>query len=303
MRDFGKVAVLMGGESTEREVSLVSGQSVLEALLKEGVDAHPFDFKERSVREFLDEGFSRAFIVLHGGDGENGVVQGLLRSLKIPFTGCSPEASFIGMNKFLSKLVWSEIGLPVPKTIALRNDSDLAAIEEELGLPLFVKPASEGSSVGVVKVSTKGGLKQAWTELSREFKETIIAEEAVMGGEYTVGILGGKALPSIKIEYETEFYDYEAKYNRDDTRFLCPSGLSESEEADLGELALKAFAAIGGSGWGRVDFLRGTDGGFRILEVNTVPGMTGHSLVPKAAKVMGIEFGELCLEILGMAHL
>lgn len=301
MQDFGKVAVLMGGFSSEREVSLNSGAAIVAALQSRGIDAHPFDPKAQDIVQLKALGFQTAFNTLHGTYGEDGTVQGLLEALGVPYTGCGVMASAIGMDKYRTKLVWQGLGLPVPEFAVLHDNSDFAAIERELGLPLFVKPAVEGSSVGVVKVKEAGSLKAAYQSVKHLHGE-ILAERFIGGGEYTCAVLNGQALPSIHIIPATEFYDYEAKYNRDDTVYQCPSDLNEADEALMRTLSVRAFAAIGGQGWGRVDFLKDTDGRLYLLEVNTLPGMTSHSLVPKAAAQSGLSFADLCVEILKTAH-
>ena len=301
MQNFGKVAVLMGGFSSEREVSLNSGAAIVAALQSRGIDAHPFDPKTQDIVQLKALGFQTAFNTLHGTYGEDGTVQGLLEALGVPYTGCGVMASAIGMDKYRTKLVWQGLGLPVPEFAVLHDDSDFAAIERELGLPLFVKPAVEGSSVGVVKVKEAGSLKAAYQSVKHLHGE-ILAERFIGGGEYTCAVLNGQALPSIHIIPATEFYDYEAKYNRDDTVYQCPSDLNEADEALMRTLSVRAFAAIGGQGWGRVDFLKDTDGKLYLLEVNTLPGMTSHSLVPKAAAQSGLSFADLCVEILKTAH-
>ena len=301
MQNFGKVAVLMGGFSSERDVSLNSGAAIVAALQSSGIDAHPFDPKTQDIVQLKALGFQTAFNTLHGTYGEDGTVQGLLEALGVPYTGCGVMASAIGMDKYRTKLVWQGLGLPVPEFAVLHDDSDFAAIERELGLPLFVKPAVEGSSVGVVKVKEAGSLKAAYQSVKHLHGE-ILAERFIGGGEYTCAVLNGQALPSIHIIPATEFYDYEAKYNRDDTVYQCPSDLNEADEALMRSLSVRAFAAIGGQGWGRVDFLKDTDGKLYLLEVNTLPGMTGHSLVPKAAAQSGLSFADLCVEILKTAH-
>ena len=301
MQNFGKVAVLMGGFSSERDVSLNSGAAIVAALQSSGIDAHPFDPKTQDIVQLKALGFQTAFNTLHGTYGEDGTVQGLLEALGVPYTGCGVMASAIGMDKYRTKLVWQGLGLPVPEFAVLHDNSDFAAIERELGLPLFVKPAVEGSSVGVVKVKEAGSLKAAYQSVKHLHGE-ILAERFIGGGEYTCAVLNGQALPSIHIIPATEFYDYEAKYNRDDTVYQCPSDLNEADEALMRTLSVRAFAAIGGQGWGRVDFLKDTDGKLYLLEVNTLPGMTGHSLVPKAAAQSGLSFADLCVEILKTAH-
>ena len=295
------MAVLMGGFSSERDVSLNSGAAIVAALQSSGIDAHPFDPKTQDIVQLKALGFQTAFNTLHGTYGEDGTVQGLLEALGVPYTGCGVMASAIGMDKYRTKLVWQGLGLPVPEFAVLHDDSDFAAIERELGLPLFVKPAVEGSSVGVVKVKEAGSLKAAYQSVKHLHGE-ILAERFIGGGEYTCAVLNGQALPSIHIIPATEFYDYEAKYNRDDTVYQCPSDLNEADEALMRSLSVRAFAAIGGQGWGRVDFLKDTDGKLYLLEVNTLPGMTGHSLVPKAAAQSGLSFADLCVEILKTAH-
>lgn len=302
MNDFGKVAVLMGGFSSEREVSLASGAAILTALKSRGIDAQAFDPSEQPLSELVSSGFTRAFNILHGSYGEDGIVQGALEALGIPYTGCGVAASALGMDKFRSRLVWQGVGLPCVPFIVLRDDSDFAVVEKELGLPLFVKPAAEGSSVGVIKIKQTGELAQVYQQL-KQFHGEILAERAIEGGEYTCGILGEQVLPSIRIVPATEFYDYEAKYHRDDTKYLCPADLTASDEQYMRDLTARAFKALGGRGWGRVDFLRDVDGAIYILEVNTVPGMTAHSLVPKAAREIGLSFEDLCVEILSHATL
>lgn len=298
---FGKVAVLFGGRSAERAVSLKSGAAVLAALQRSGVDAHAFDPAERPLQALLDEGFDRVFIALHGRYGEDGTVQGALELLGIPYTGSGVLASALGMDKWRTKLVWQAADLPVPESVILTADSDPAAVVAKLGLPLFVKPANEGSSVGISKVKTQQELAIAY-QLAAKHDKLVIAERFIGGGEYTAAILNGQALPVIKIEPANEFYDYEAKYLRDDTRYLCPSGLSEAQESQMQQLAKQAFELIGGAGWGRVDFLRDETGALFVLEVNTSPGMTDHSLVPMAARQRGISFEQLVWDVLGAAH-
>ncbi len=299
MRNFGKVAVLFGGKSGEREVSLKSGAAVLAALQRQGVDAHAFDPAERPLHDL--EGFDRAMISLHGRFGEDGAMQGALELLGIPYTGSGVMASAIGMDKWRTKMIWSAAGVSTPAFELVKADSDFAAIEKRLGLPLFVKPANEGSSIGISKVKTAGGLKAAY-ELAAKSDPLVIAEQFVGGGEYTVGILGDKALPIVRIVPKNEFYDYEAKYLRDDTEYRCPCGLSAEKEAQIQQEALQAFNAIGCRGWGRVDFLMDDAGNHYFLEVNTSPGMTDHSLVPMAAKAAGISFDELVIRVLELAH-
>jgi D-alanine-D-alanine ligase len=297
---MGKVAVLLGGTSAEREVSLKSGNAVLAALRRGGVDAHPFDPAQRNLGELLKEGFQRVFIALHGGYGEDGTLQGALDLMGLPYTGSGVLASSLAMDKWRTKLIWQALGLPIPEFAILDANSDFAAVEQRLGLPLFVKPAREGSSIGVVKVKTPGALQAAYEEAAR-YDDLVIAERNIGGGEYTVAVLGESVLPIIKIEPAGEFYDYEAKYLRDDTRYLCPCGLPEQQEMAIRAQARVAYAAIGGRGWGRVDFLMDAAGNHYFLEVNTAPGMTDHSLVPMAARAAGISFEELVVQILALA--
>lgn len=296
---LGKVAVLMGGRSGEREVSLKSGAAVLAALQRKGVDAHAFDPAERALHDL--EGFDRVFIALHGRYGEDGTIQGALELMGIPYTGSGVMASSVGMDKWRTKLLWRAAGIATPDFAVVAADSDFAAIERQLGLPLFVKPANEGSSIGISKVKQAGGLKAAY-ELAAKADPLVIAEQFVGGGEYTVGILGDHALPIIRIVPANEFYDYEAKYLRDDTQYLCPCGLPAEQEARIQAEALQAFRTVGGRGWGRVDFLMDEAGKHHFLEVNTSPGMTDHSLVPMGAKAAGIGFDDLVVKILEMAR-
>lgn len=294
---FGKVAVLMGGWSAEREISLKSGNAVLAALLRRGVDAHGVDAGRDVVQVLERGGFARAFIAWHGRGGEDGELQGALDLLQLPYTGSGVLASALGMDKWRSKMVWQAAGLSVPEFELLDAQSDFAAVERRLGLPLFVKPANEGSSIGVSKVSAAGGTRAAY-EAAAQYDSLVLAERFVGGGEYTVAILGARALPAVRIVPATEFYDYEAKYFRDDTRYLCPCGLPAEQEQRMQALALRAFAVLGCRGWGRVDFLMDDAGTPFVLEVNTVPGMTDHSLVPMAARAAGIEFDDLVWRIL-----
>ena len=298
MSSFGKVAVLFGGTSAEREVSLNSGSRVLAALQGQGIDAHAFDPATQTLDDL--KGYDRAFIALHGRHGEDGTIQGALEFMHIPYTGSGVLASALAMDKFRTKLMWQAAGLPVPEYALLTADSDFAEIEEQLGLPLFVKPAREGSSIGVTKVKERGTLKAAYEEAARH-DSLVIAEKGVMGGEYTVGIVGDEVLPIIKIVPATEWYDYEAKYNRDDTQYLCPCGLPEAKEMEIRKGALEAFRILGGRGWGRVDFLMDEAGNHYYLEVNTAPGMTDHSLVPMGARVAGMEYPALVRRVLELA--
>ncbi|HUW25857.1 MAG TPA: D-alanine--D-alanine ligase [Gallionella sp.] len=298
---FGKVAVLLGGKSAEREISLKSGAAVLAALRHSGVNAHAFDPAVQNLQTLRDEGYQRAFIALHGRYGEDGTVQGALELLGIPYTGSGVLASALGMDKWRTKLVWQAAELPIPAYTLLNENSDWDAVAKQLGLPLFVKPANEGSSVGISKVQQAAQLQGAYREAAKHDK-LVIAESFIGGGEYTVAILGEQTLPVIKIEPANEFYDYEAKYLRNDTRYLCPCGLAAEQEADMQRMAQQAFVLIGGQGWGRVDFLMGENGQPYLLEANTSPGMTDHSLVPMAAREAGISFEQLVIRILELAH-
>lgn len=302
---FGKVAVLMGGLSAEREVSLRSGGAVLQALQQRGVDAHGVDVGRDIVSVLLQGQFDCAFIAMHGRGGEDGVIQGVLQMLNIPYTGSGVLGSALSMDKVRSKQVWLAAGLPTPAFMRLGADSDWAAVVEELGLPLAVKPVREGSSLGTTRVVTAAELEPAW-QAAVAFDAEVMVEPWVLGEEYTVAILAGEALPAIRLETPREFYDYQAKYQADDTRYHCPCGLDAETERRLQGLALQAFNALGAAGWGRVDLLLDGQGAPWLLENNTVPGLTDHSLVPMAAKAVGIAFDELILRILsdtGMAGL
>ncbi|MDY0050156.1 MAG: D-alanine--D-alanine ligase [Halothiobacillaceae bacterium] len=297
VQDFGRVGVLMGGWSAEREVSLNSGARVLEALREQGVAAVGVDARRDTILGVLErERFDRVFIVMHGRGGEDGVIQGALEVLGIPYTGSGVLGSALGMDKLRTKQVWRGARLPTPAFRVLNGENDVREAAVELGLPLMIKPVLEGSSIGMSKVRREADLAAAYT-LARDYGP-VIAERFVQGAEYTVGILDGQALPSIRLETPHDFYDFEAKYLADDTRYLCPSGLSKAQEQSVQALALQAFAAVGASGWGRVDLMLDEAGEPWLLEVNTVPGMTDHSLVPMAARVAGIDFGALVLRIL-----
>ena len=295
--DFGRVAVLAGGESSEREISLLSGAAVLEALRRRGVDAEAFDPRNRSLLELVDGRFERVWIALHGPGGEDGTVQGALECLGVPYTGSGVLGSAIAMDKLRSKRLAHAVGVPTPAALELAGPADFELAVERLGLPLMVKPGGQGSSVGMTKVERAEDLPAAYTA-ARALEPCVFAEAWISGGEYTVALLQGEALPSIRIETPRAFYDYAAKYEREDTRYLCPSGLSAPAERHLASLALAAFAAVGGEGWGRADFMMDAAGRAQLIEVNTVPGMTGHSLVPMAARVAGIDFEELVWRVL-----
>jgi D-alanine-D-alanine ligase len=297
MKQFGKVAVLFGGNSGEREVSLKSGQAVLDGLLAEGVNAEAFDPAIRGVAELA--AYDRAFIVLHGRGGEDGQIQGLLEWMKIPYTGSGVLASALGMDKARTKQLWKGIGLPTAPYCLLDRSSDYSAVIAELGLPLIIKPVHEGSSIGMSKVEHAEELEPAYRAASAH-DAVVMAEAWITGREFTVVILGGEALPVIRLEppKDVAFYDYQAKYLRNDTQYGIPSGLTDLEEKELQGLALRAFNAVGATGWGRIDAMQDMQGRFWLLEVNTVPGMTDHSLVPMAAKAVGYSFAKLCIAIL-----
>jgi len=288
----------MGGWSAERPVSLNSGQAVLEALRRGGVDAHGVDVQRETVmHDLLDGHYARAFIILHGPGGEDGVMQGALEVLGLPYTGSGVMASALAMDKLRSKQLLEGAGIPTPPYLVLEDDFDPDYVVATLGLPLMVKPALEGSSIGMSKVSETEDLLLAWQKASA-FKGKVLAERWIEGREYTVAILGDMPLPAICLETPRDFYDYEAKYHATDTRYLCPCGLAAEEEHRLQRLALAAFQALGAEGWGRVDIMCTRDGTPYVIELNTVPGMTDHSLVPMAAKAAGIEFDQLVLRIL-----
>lgn len=299
-KNFGRVAVLMGGPSAERDVSLKSGNAVLAALKRQGVDAHGMDTDKSSLRLLEDGKFDRVFIALHGRWGEDGVIQGMLEVLDIPYTGSGVLGSALGMDKLRSKYLWLAAGFPTPEFVLLEPGTDLSQVAAKLGLPVFVKPVREGSSLGVSKAKTVAELKVA-REMAAKFDDKVIAERFIDGAELTCGILGDLALPLIRIETDREFYDYEAKYILNTTRYVCPCGLPANQECIIQQLALHVFAAIGCSGWGRVDFMLDKAGHPYALEVNTVPGMTDHSLLPKAAKQAGMDFDELVIRILEKA--
>jgi D-alanine-D-alanine ligase len=294
---FGRVAVLMGGSSAEREISLLTGNAVLEALVARGVQATAFDPKERALTELVSTGCDRVFIALHGPGGEDGAVQGALEWLGVPYTGSGVLGSAVGMDKLRTKQLAKAAGVATPAWILLGGAPDFERAVRELGLPLAVKPASQGSSVGMSRVANESELPAAWRAAS-SLDPVVIAEQWITGSEYTVAILQGEALPPIRIETPRTFYDYQAKYFADDTRYLIPCGLPPAAEAGLQQAALATFAATGAEGWGRVDFVAGEDGVPLLLEINTVPGMTSHSLVPMAAAAKGIDFQELAWRIL-----
>ena len=294
--DFGKVAVLMGGWAAEREVSLVSGRAVHEALLRRGVDAHAVDAGRDVLQVLASGGYDRVFNILHGRGGEDGVIQGALEILGLPYTGSGVMASAIGMDKYRTKLLLQALGLPTPPFALIRDAADLDAAAA-LGFPLMVKPALEGSSIGLARADDRVQLEKAW-QTAAGYDSHVMAEAWVTGSEYTAAILGREALPLIRLETDHPFYDYDAKYLADDTRYLIPCGLPEADERALQALSLAAFDAIGGRGWARVDILVDRAGAPWLIEVNTVPGMTSHSLVPMAARAVGIDFDELVWRIL-----
>ena len=295
--EFGRVAVLHGGSSAEREISLLTGAAVLAALKRRGIDAHGFDPQARELSELRRDGFARAWIALHGPGGEDGTAQGVLEFLGVPYTGSGVTGSAIGMDKLRSKRLAAAVGVPTPDFVVLRTEADLDAALKRLGLPMIVKPTAQGSSVGMTKVVSPDELPAAW-KAATQHEPVAFAEPWITGGEYTVAVLQGKALPSIRIETPRTFYDYEAKYFRDDTRYFCPSGLAAPAEQQLAQLALAAFDVCGAEGWGRADFMMTQKGEPLLLEINTVPGMTDHSLVPMAARTAGIDFDELVWRIL-----
>jgi len=294
---FGKVAVLLGGKSAEREVSLDSGRAVLEALIRSGVEAEAFDPQERCVTELVN--YDRAFIVLHGRGGEDGQIQGVLEWLNIPYTGTGVQGSAIGMDKIKTKQVWQGSELPTAPHRIVSKDADADEVIASLGLPFIIKPVHEGSSIGMSKVEKPEDFPEALAKAT-EHDAVVMAEKWINGREFTIVLLNGQALPVIRLEppKDVAFYDYEAKYNRNDVQYGIPCGLSEAEEQMLQELALRAFQAVGCKGWGRIDAMQDEQGNFWLLEVNTVPGMTSHSLVPKAAKAVGYDFDQLCVTIL-----
>ncbi|MBP1207032.1 D-alanine-D-alanine ligase [Duganella sp. 1411] len=307
VKAFGKVGVLLGGRSAEREVSLMSGTGVLAALRSKGVDAHPFDTAERSLAELAAEKFDRVFIALHGRYGEDGSLQGALELLGIPYTGSGVMASSVGMDKITTKIVWLAAGLPTPNYAVLDANSDLAKVAADLGLPLIVKPPHEGSTIGITKVNATEEFKAAY-DIAAALDHSVLAEEFVTGREFTVAMLGGgadaRALPIVEIIAPAGNYDYQNKYFTDDVKYVCPAVLPDALSAEMQRIAVAAYRALGCQGWGRVDvLLRERDQKPFLLEVNTSPGMTGHSLVPMAARATGISYEDLCVEILRTACL
>ena len=301
MSGFGKIAVLFGGRSAEREVSLMSGNNVLKALREAGLDAHAFDPAEREIFELKRDGFNRAFIALHGRYGEDGTVQGALELMGIPYTGSGVMASALAMDKVRTKMVWTTAGIPTPRFEVVGADSDWAGVAKRLGLPLIIKPAREGSTIGLTKVTAAAQLPEAYA-LAARHDPFVMAEEFIAGEELTAGFLGDQALPLIRIEAPQGNYDYQNKYFSDETKYHCPCGLPETEELRIRAIVMKSAQALGCAGWGRADLIRRADGSVQFLEMNTSPGMTGHSLVPMAAKQAGLSFRDLVLRILELAH-
>ncbi len=294
---YGKVVVLMGGNSAEREVSLNSGQAVLAALQRKGVNAQAIDPQHNLIEQLLEAKPDRAFIALHGRGGEDGTMQGLLELLGIPYTGSRVLGSALAMDKLRTKQLWQSVGLPTPPVILVDAQTDWSSVVEQLGLPLMIKPALEGSSVGISKVDDPADLPAAWAA-ANACASQVFAERYIRGAEYTASLLQAQALPLIRLQTPRDFYDFTAKYQDDQTQYFCPSGLSEAQENHFKALALQAFSSIGASGWGRVDLMLDADAQPWLLEVNTAPGMTNHSLVPMAAKAAGLDFDSLVLAIL-----
>ena len=288
---------MMGGSSAEREISLQSGQAVFEALQRQEVDAHIVDPRENLMTQLASGNFDRVFIALHGRGGEDGLMQGLLETLELPYTGSGVLGSSLAMDKCRSKRIWQSHGLPTPAFVELNEHSDWQEVVEYLGLPLIIKPVREGSSYGASKVKESGEMESAWRQ-AHEFDERVMAESWIVGGEYTAAVLGDEVLPMIRLETPREFYDYEAKYIADTTQYHCPCGLDADIENELGELAFEAFKVLDASGWGRVDFMLDAEDKPWLIEVNTIPGMTSHSLVPMSAKKAGMSFDDLTLRIL-----
>lgn len=299
--DFGKVAVLLGGRSAEREISLQSGQAVLDALRSCSVDAHPFDPAKQPLDGLLQQGFNRVFIALHGRFGEDGTIQGALELMGLPYTGSGVMASALAMDKWRTKLVWHAVGIQSPRYALLQADSNFEGIAETLGLPLIVKPVREGSTIGLTKVHRSQDLAEAY-QLAAQHDALVLAEEFIAGKELTVAIVGDVPLPIVRIEVAGELYDYEAKYLSNDTKYFCPSGLTKELEATIQDQALQAYRILGCEGWGRIDLMLNAQGQFYFLEANTSPGMTSHSLVPMAAKAAGISFEDLVIKILRLSH-
>lgn len=299
--DFGKVAVLLGGRSAEREISLKSGEAVLKALQSKGVDAHPFDPALHSMEVLLQQGFERVFIALHGRFGEDGSVQGALELMELPYTGSGILASALAMDKWRTKLIWEAVGISTPQHIVINAESDFDEVAAYLGLPFIVKPAREGSTIGLSKVNAKKDFSNA-CQLAAQHDSLVLAEQFIEGKELTAAILGETPLPLVRIEVAGELYDYNAKYLANDTRYFCPSGLPDELSQKLQAQALQAHRVLGCKGWSRVDLILDKHEQPFFLEANTSPGMTDHSLVPMAAKVAGISFEDLVIKILALSH-
>ena len=307
MTGLGRVAVLMGGPSAEREISLISGNAVLSALRERKVDAHAFDPAQRELFDLKREGFQRAFIALHGRFGEDGTVQGALEVMRIPYTGSGVMGSALSMDKWRTKLVWDASGIPTPRFAMIRSTTDWERVSELLGMPVIVKPAREGSTIGLTKVSTPAEFDAAW-KLAARYDDLVVAEQFIAGEELTASIItdrerGEVALPLVRIEAPQGNYDYQNKYFTDDTRYFCPSGIRAELEEEIRAVALRSFRVLGCRGWGRADVMLKPDGSYHFLEMNTSPGMTGHSLVPIAARAVGLSYPDLCVKILEDARL
>lgn len=300
--NFGKVAVLLGGSSAEREISLMSGNGVLKALRAKDIDAHRFDPAQRDLFELKRDGYARCFIALHGRGGEDGTIQGALEVLGVPYTGSGVLGSAIGMDKWRTKMIWIANGLPTPRYRILNAGEDWNAVARDLGLPLIVKPANEGSTLGLTKVTAAAQLPAAYELAAKKYRDVALAEQFIDGPEYTASVIGDTALPLIRIEAPQGNYDYQNKYFSDDTKYHCPCGLPAGKEDELKALALQAFRVAGCSGWGRIDLMLDSKHKPWLLEVNTSPGMTGHSLVPMAARAVGLSYEDLCVKILELAH-
>ncbi len=298
---YGPVAVLMGGRSAERDISLRSGRAVLESLRRSGVDAHAIEVDGDLFQRLAARPWGRVFNALHGRGGEDGTMQGVLELMGIPYTGSGVLASALAMDKLRTKQIWRAAGIPTPAWRLLREAADLAAVAADPGFPVMVKPVREGSSIGMARADDGAGLERAW-RAARRYDDVVMAEQWVDGEEYTAAVLGGRVLPFIRLETPRGFYDYQAKYETDTTRYHCPCGLAAAEEEAVAGQVMAAFRAVGGQGWGRVDLMRDPAAGFLFIEVNTIPGMTDHSLVPMAARAAGLSFDALVLEILEGAH-
>jgi D-alanine-D-alanine ligase len=299
---FGKVAVLLGGKSAEREISLMSGNGVLRALRAKGVDAHAFDPAQRELFDLKREGYQHCFIALHGRGGEDGTIQGALELLGLPYTGSGVMGSAIAMDKWRTKMIWIANGLPTPRFRILHEKENWASVARELGLPLIVKPANEGSTLGLTKVLSTKQLPEAYELAAKKYRDLALAEQFIDGPEYTASIVAEAALPLIRIEAPQGNYDYQNKYFTDDVKYLCPCGLPAKKEQELQALCLRAFRLAGCTGWGRIDLMLDSKKRPWLLEVNTSPGMTSHSLVPMAARAAGLSYEDLCVKILGGAH-